>query len=159
MARRAWSGMGAGFDDCGAFKGMGDFFDDAFKGFGDLFGGGQRPDAEAEDWTPAVDIVEREGSVEIFAEIPGVTEKDVNISVTGNVITLRGEKKRVEGGDEGKEHHHRTEREYGSFRRSFTLPAGLQLDAVKATYRDGVLVISVPKTEHSQSREIRVDVE
>ena len=156
MARRAWR---AGFDDCGAFKGMGGFFDDAFEGFGDLFAGCQHPEAEAGDWTPAVDIVETEDNVEISAEIPGVSQTDVNISVTSNVLTVRGEKKRGEGGDEGKENHHRTERDFGSFSRSFTLPSDLQLDVVNATYRDGVLVICIPKTEQSQSRETRIDVE
>ena len=114
--------------------------------FGNLFdsyGGGT--DTEETAWMPTVDISETENGYEIRAELPGVAEDEVNVSVTDNVLTVKGEK-RQEAETEGK-NYHRVERRYGSFQRSFTLPRHIETDAIKAESEDGVWTLSIPKPE------------
>ncbi|MBU0690388.1 Hsp20/alpha crystallin family protein, partial [bacterium] len=103
---------------------------------------------------PNVDIVENEDSYEIHAELPGVTEEEVNVTLNNNVLTLSGEKKQ-EVKDE-KENFVRVERTYGKFERSFSLPSNIQADKVDANYKDGVLSIKVPKAEEAKSRSIKI---
>lgn len=123
--------------------------------FGDLFvsheGG---TDAEEISWIPTVDISETENGYEIRAELPGVSEDDVNVSVTDNVLTLKGEK-RQEAETEGK-NYRRVERRYGSFQRRFTLPSEVKTDDIKAKFSDGVLVLSIPKPEAVKPTEISI---
>ena len=144
MVRTTWIDMDKVFDNFGAF--------------GDFFGGSRHghPEAEATDWVPPVDILETEEGVEILAEIPGVSQGDINISLTNNVLTLKGEKKQI---SEGVENSRRAERKYGSFHRSFTLPLDRQLDDVRATFKDGVLTIFIPGTKQAKPREIEISIE
>ncbi len=114
--------------------------------FGGLFAlqeGGT--DTEETSWMPTVDISETENGYEIRAELPGVSENDVNVSVTDNVLTVKGEKRQEEE-TEGKDYH-RVERRYGSFQRSFALPRHIETDAIKAGFKDGVLTLGIPKPE------------
>ncbi len=114
--------------------------------FGDLFASHEdETDTEETSWMPTVDISETENGYEIRAELPGVSQNDVNVSVTDNVLTVKGEK-RQEAETEGKDYH-RVERRYGSFQRSFTLPRHIETDAIKAGFKDGVLTLSIPKPE------------
>ena len=123
--------------------------------FGDLFGSHEGgTDAAETSWMPTVDISETEKSYEIRAEIPGVSEKDVNVSVTDNLLTLKGEKHQEEE-TEGK-NYHRVERMYGSFQRNFKLPADVATDSIKAEYNDGVLMLSIPKSDVAKPTEIPV---
>lgn len=123
--------------------------------FGDLFAPHEgRTDAEETSWMPTVDISETENGYEIRAELPGVSEEDVNVSVTDNVLTVKGEK-RQEGETEGK-NYHRVERHYGSFQRSFTLPRHIETDAIKAEFKDGVLTLGIPKAEVTKPTEIPI---
>jgi HSP20 family protein len=91
------------------------------------------------------------------ADLPGVNAKDVKITVSGDTLSLRGERKREDKKTEGS--LHRIERSYGSFERSFTLGAPVRADQVRAAYRDGVLEIRVPKADEARAREIEVQVE
>ena len=125
--------------------------------FGDLFApheGGT--EAEETAWMPTVDISETENGYEIRAELPGVSEDDVNVSVTDNVLTVKGEKRQEEE-TEGK-NYHRVERRYGSFQRSFTLPRHIEIDAIKAEFKDGVLTLGIPKAEVAKPTEIPIAV-
>ena len=123
--------------------------------FGDLFApheGGT--DMTETSWMPTVDISETENGYEIRAELPGVSEDDVNVSVTDNVLTVKGEKRQEEE-TEGK-NHHRVERRYGSFQRSFTLPRHIETDAINAEFKDGVLTLGIPKAEVAKPTEISI---
>ena len=112
-----------------------------------------------QDWaslTPPVDVEETPEAYVFRADLPGVSSKDVKVTVIGDTLTLRGERKREEKQDEGS--LHRIERMYGSFERSFTLGTPVRSDQVKAAYRDGVLEIRVPKADEARPREIEVQV-
>lgn len=125
--------------------------------FGDLFASdADETDTEKTSWMPTVDISETENGYEIRAELPGVSEEDVNVSVTDNVLTVKGEK-RQEVETEGKDYH-RVERRYGSFQRSFTLPRHIETDAIKAGFKDGVLTLGIPKAEVAKPTEIPIKV-
>jgi len=106
--------------------------------------------------TPPVDIEETSEGYLIRADLPGMTEKDVKVSLVGDTLTLRGERKREVESKSG--NVHRTERLFGTFERSFTLPTPVRGDKVKASYRNGVLEVSVPKAEEAKVREIEVQV-
>jgi HSP20 family protein len=111
------------------------------------------------DWAalaPAVDVEETPDGYVFHADLPGVDAKDVKITVNGDTLTLRGERKREEKKTEGS--LHRFERSYGVFERAFTLGTPVRPDQVKASYKNGVLEIRVPKAEEAKSREIEVQV-
>lgn len=106
-------------------------------------------------WVPAVDIAETtEKTIVVKAELPEMRREDIKVSFENNVLTIEGQRtlKREESG----ETYHRVERGYGSFRRSFTMPATVDAGAVAADYKDGVLTITLPRREESRPRQIQV---
>lgn len=108
------------------------------------------------DWMPTVDIVENDDAFTVKAELPGVEKKDVDISIENGVLTIKGEKKsKTEQKDEKV---HRVECSYGSFVRSFTLPASVKTDKVDAKYKDGILNMTLPKSEKDTTKKIEVKV-
>ena len=110
----------------------------------------------ASAWTPVVDIAEKEDSYNVKMELPGVSKDDVKITVNGNTLTVSGEKKHEQESKEA--NYHRIERSYGAFQRSFTLPTGVRSDAIDATFKDGVLLIALPKSEEAKPKQIAVKV-
>jgi HSP20 family protein len=116
----------------------------------------QLGDVATAAWTPVVDIFEEPESVRIVAEVPGVKPEDVQILVTGNVLTIQGTKEQV--AEQKAEKVHRYERTYGSFERSFTLPATVDAEHIKATYDMGVLTLVLPKVEKAKPRQIKVEI-
>jgi HSP20 family protein len=104
---------------------------------------------------PAVDIFEKEGDIIIRAEVPGMSKGDIDVKLTGNVITLSGEKKADKG---DVDNYRRMESWYGSFSRSFTLPDTADPDRVKAEYNNGVLTIQVPRVASTKTVTIPVGV-
>jgi HSP20 family protein len=106
--------------------------------------------------TPAVDVEETPDAYVFRADLPGLTAKDVKVTVHNDTLTLRGERKREEKKSEGS--LHRVERAYGAFERSFTLGLPVRADQVKASYRDGVLEVHVPKAEEAKARDIEVQI-
>jgi HSP20 family protein len=93
----------------------------------------------------------------VKAEVPGMDAKDVNITLNDGLLTIKGEKKvEKEEKDEG---YHLTERRYGSFSRSIRLPSDIQSDKIKANYKNGLLTITMPKSEKAKTKEIKVKVE
>ena len=105
-------------------------------------------------WSPTVDISETEESYEVKAEIPGLKKEDIKLSVEDNVLTLSGERK-VEKETE-KKNYHRLERAYGKFERSFRLPREVDSESIKASYKNGVLTVQIPKSEAVKPKEIAV---
>ncbi|AEA34049.1 Hsp20/alpha crystallin family protein [Hippea maritima] len=109
------------------------------------------------DWMPAVDIYETKDSINIEVEAPGMKEDDIKINLENNTLTIYGERK-FEKKEEGK-NYYRMERSYGSFSRSFLLPDNVNVDAIKAKYKDGVLTITLPKKPESKPKEIPIEKE
>lgn len=107
-------------------------------------------------WTPSVDISETEDELIVSADLPGLNKEDIKVNVQNNVLTFSGERKQ-ETKSEGS-NYHRLERSYGFFSRSFTLPATVKTDEIKAAYKDGVLRLTLPKAEEAKPRQIAVDV-
>ena len=105
---------------------------------------------------PAVDVVERHREYKITAELPGMDRKDIELSVSDDVITIKGEKKSEL--TKQKKNVHLSERRYGSFERSFRLPEGASADGIDASYRHGVLTITLPKTSDPRSRQRKISV-
>ena len=105
-------------------------------------------------FAPAIDISEDEGKYVVTVEIPGASRDDVSLEVEENVLTVRGEKKSER--EEKKEKGHWLERTYGSFCRSFTLPADAATDRISAAHQDGVLRIEIPKVEKSKPQQIAI---
>lgn len=109
------------------------------------------------DWSPRVDISETDDEFVVKAEIPEVKKEDVKVSVDNGVLTIQGERKQ-EKEEKGKKFH-RVERYYGNFVRSFTLPDNVDEAKVKASFKDGVLNLQIPKTAGSKPKAIDVKVE
>lgn len=117
-------------------------FDEFFDGFGlTPFVG---------DFVPQVDMVENDREFKVSVELPGLEEKDVNVTLAHNLLTISGEKKE-EKEDKGK-NYYRMERSYGSFRRSIPLPDEVEADKAEATFKKGVLTVNLPKTAEAQNR-------
>jgi HSP20 family protein len=107
-------------------------------------------------WMPAMDLVETEDQFVLRADLPGLSDGDVNIEVEDNVLTVSGERKSEH--ETSKEGYHRVERAFGSFSRSLTLPEGVDADAVTAGFERGVLEIRIPKPEQRKPRKIAIGV-
>jgi HSP20 family protein len=110
----------------------------------------------ARSWTPAVDILEKDGNLILRAELPGVNEKEIDLKLEGNVLTLRGERKLED--EQENNNYHRRESFYGTFSRSFTLPETVDRDHIKADYKSGVLTVTIPQRPEVKPREIPVSV-
>lgn len=106
--------------------------------------------------SPNVDVSETNGSITVTAEVPGMTKEDIKVTVKDNILTLSGEKKQEK--EEKDANYHRIERSYGSFCRSFELPTTVQFDKVKAGYKDGILKITLPKSEEVKPKEIPINI-
>ena len=109
-----------------------------------------------EEWSPSVDISQTKDKIVVKAELPGLDAKDVNVSISGDLLTIKGEKKKE--AEEKDEHHHYMERYYGSFERSFQLPVNVKTDKIEATFDKGVLKVTLPKTEEAKKKEIEIKV-
>jgi len=109
------------------------------------------------DWAPAVDIKETDQAFTIEAELPGMDKKDVKVTVQDGVLSIEGERKHEEESQDKK--LHRIERYYGSFMRRFTLPDNVDENSVKASFKDGLLTLTLQKAEPKEPKAIQVDVE
>ena len=107
-------------------------------------------------WVPPVDIFEEPDALRITAEVPGVSPDNLKISLENNVLSIHGTKEQV--AQERSERVHRYERTYGAFERSFTLPATVDANNIKASYEHGVLTLTLPKIEKAKPRQIEVKV-
>jgi HSP20 family protein len=107
-------------------------------------------------WAPAVDIYETENELVLKADLPDVNEKDLDIRIESNILTLRGERKFEEKVKE--DNYLRVERTYGSFSRSFSLPSTVDSGSIKADYKNGVLTVELPKRAESKPRQVKINV-
>ncbi len=125
--------------------------------FDNFFGLEKRgEDIDMVRWAPRVDIVEANGGYELHADLPGMKKEDIKIEIQENMLTLRGERKLEE---EKKDQNFRlTERFYGQFIRTFTLPENVNRDMIEAEFKDGVLRLAIPKVEKAKPKEIEVKV-
>jgi len=122
--------------------------------FDDFFTTGKREGLVEAGWYPAVDVLEDTDKFTLKAEVPGLTEKDVQIAVEENAISIRGEKK--EEKEEKGMHYHKLERSYGAFSRNFQLPSNVNREQISAQYRDGILEITLPKTTQSKPKIVEI---
>ena len=135
-------------------KEMNELFESFFRGwhmpsFGDL-GDWQ------EDFTPHIDVKESEKDIHITAELPGMDENDIDVSLTGDALTLKGEKK--EERNEKEKNYWHVERRYGAFHRVLPLPEGIDMEKIDATFKRGVLHISIPKKEQIDSSAKKITI-
>jgi HSP20 family protein len=122
-----------------------------------FFGEVPSPDLAGGTWEPRLDMSETKDTLTIKAELPGLESKDLDVSVSGDVLTIKGERKQEK--DEKDEQRHIVERIYGAFVRMVRLPASVALDKIKANFKNGVLTINLPKTEEAKQKAIPVTVE
>jgi HSP20 family protein len=134
--------------------------------FGDLsLGGGlgsgiasdlaRLTELEASAWSPQVEVFERNGKLNIRADLPGLTKDDINVDITDNALVIRGQRQQEK--EENEEGYYRSERTYGSFYRQIPLPSGVNLEEASANFRNGVLEITLPAPERQpQSRRIEI---
>lgn len=123
--------------------------------FGRRFLPARLPD-NGHEWFPDVDIVEEADHILVRADLPGMKQEEISVEVADNALTIKGERKHESETKAGKTHH--AERSYGSFLRSFTLPAGVDAATVAAVYKNGVLEVRVPKLAEAKTKEIKVEV-
>jgi len=123
-----------------------------------LFGRPQKGDIWEEiEWLPAIDVAETKNEIVVNVEIPGMDPKEFDISVSEGTLMIKGEKKQEK--EEKEENYHLTERRYGTFIRSILLPQEVESDKIRASYKDGILKITLPKSEEAKKNEIKIKVE
>jgi HSP20 family protein len=112
------------------------------------------PFESAGQWLPSIDVAQSDGEITVRAELPGLEAQDIDLDISGDILSIRGEKK---GKEELKEENYYTrESYYGSFQRSIRLPAEVQSDKVEANFKNGILDIRLPKSEKSKSQKIQI---
>ena len=124
--------------------------------FDTLWTGGQKTAPASGTWSPSIDISETPEAYLVTAEVPGVDKKDVQVTVLENRLLIKGEKQSEVPGE--KQNTHRVERGFGAFSRSFDLPRAVEAEKISASYKDGVLRISVPKAEEAKPKQIEINV-
>jgi len=128
---------------------------DQFSRLFDAAYGGRQPESFG-DWSPSLDAFEDKDKYVVSVEVPGLKKEDINVVVHEGVLTVSGERKSEKDVKAGTVH--RTERYYGKFSRSVTLPSAVKADQVAASYKDGVLTVEVPKAEEAKPKSIEVKV-
>lgn len=123
-------------------------FDDSFRG--------RWNESALTTWAPAVDIFETENELVVKADLPDIAEKDLDVRVENNMLTIQGERKFEETVD--KDNYLRVERAYGSFTRSFALPNTVDADKIRAEYKNGVLTVQLPKRAEAKPKQVKVQV-
>ena len=107
------------------------------------------------DWNPSIDVSESDEVIVVKAEVPGVSPEDIDISLDDNNLIISGEKKQES--EEKERNYYRVERSYGSFRRSIALPSAADVDSIKASSKDGILSIVIPKSDERKNRKIEIE--
>ena len=124
--------------------------------FEDTLTRGRSGQAELAAWAPAVDIYETETELVVKADLPDLQEKDIDVRVENNTLTIRGERKFEK--DVTEDNYLRVERAYGSFTRSFSLPNTVKTEGIRAEYRNGVLTVRMAKREESKAKQVKINV-
>lgn len=118
------------------------------------FKGDQTLESVRGNWFPAIDISEDQNHISVKADLPGLRKEDIQVSLDNNILTIRGERKTEQ--DKKEKNYHRVERSYGVFERSFNLGSSVDGAKVNAVYNDGVLEITIPKSEAAKPKQIEV---
>ena len=124
--------------------------------FGDIFDDSSMMSASSGSFVPQFNISETDTAFEVSTELPGMEEKDIDISIENKILSIEGEKHFEEEKDE--KNYHLTERRYGSFKRSFALPEGLALDKIEAKFKNGVLTMHLPKTDEGKKKVTKIKI-
>jgi len=106
------------------------------------------------EWMPTLDVLENKDDIVVKVDIPGVDPNEIDLSISGDTLYIKGERKREVGRED--ENYHTIERGYGRFSRKVILPTSVNIENIKASYKDGVLVVRLPKLEKKKSAEIRI---
>jgi HSP20 family protein len=136
---------------------------DLQKEINNLFGNSLSHSLEKKDafeggfWAPAVDIHDEKDKYLIKANLPGVKENEIDILVDDDTLTIKGERKYEK--EQREKGCYRSERAYGTFQRSFVLPASIDANKINANYRNGVLEVSIPKTEETKKKQVKIEIE
>jgi HSP20 family protein len=138
------------------FRGLSTLHDQVNRLFNETVLRGQGEDSALTTWSPAVDIYETENELVVKADLPDVAEKDIDVRVENNLLTIRGERKFEKSVSE--DNYLRVERSYGAFSRSFSLPNTVNAEAIHAEYKNGVLTVTMPKREESKPRQVKVSI-
>ena len=127
--------------------------------FNESFGRTRDLDEEVSlnDWSPPVDIYETADGIVLKVELPGVNKDDVSVEVKDNVLTLKGE--RLLDPKIKDEHYYRKERSFGKFNRSFSLQETIKPDLIKASFKEGVLTVEIPRPEEKKAKQVTVDID
>ena len=131
--------------------------DEVNRLFDDFFSGGLLSPPARGEWMPALDVSETNTQVVVKAEVPGIDPKDIDVSITGDMLVIKGEKKEETSKED--RNYQRMERRYGYFERAVTLPASVDASKVVANYKNGILSITVDKKEESKGRNVQIKVE
>ncbi len=110
------------------------------------------------DWLPSIDVDENEKEFNVTAELPGMEEKDITVTLENSILTIAGEKKEEREEKDEKRNRYHSERHYGSFSRSISLPEEIKQDKIKAKFKNGVLSIMIPKDESAEKKRISIKV-
>lgn len=122
----------------------------------DRFWSGQVEPMPLSRWVPALDVCESGDEIRVQAEVPGIDPADIDVSIEGNVLTIRGEKKAER--EDSAEDYHRIERQYGTFSRSIPLASEVDAEKIEAVFRNGVLNVRLPKHESAKPKQVKIDV-
>ena len=156
MAMESWRPFGTAVERWEPFRDLNRIQGEVHRLFGSFVGYPSTVPAGERMWAPLADMGETKDDLVVTFELPGAREKEVGVSITGDMLTVKGKRKLDhELKDEG---YYRLERVHGKFERSVPLPIPVQADKVKATYRDGVLEIRLPKAEEMKAKEIKIDI-
>lgn len=137
------------------FREMTSLRDDMDRFFESFFG--RYPKERIEGfWAPSLDIAEDKDGFSVKVELPGMKKEDIKISIAGDTLAISGER-RHEFEEKGRTYH-RIERAYGQFKRTVTLPTEVETSRTKASYEDGILTLSLPKSERAKAKEIAIEV-
>lgn len=155
MAMERWRPFGS-VERWPSFRSLSDIQTEMNRMFDSVFGQPAAVATAERIWAPVCDMWETKDDLVVSFELPGISEKDVTVAITGDVLSVRGER-RWENAQKD-DSYHRIERVYGKFERSVELPMPVQADKVKATYRDGLLSVHLPKAEEVKPREIKINI-
>src|SRR6202521_1473696 len=138
------------------FRGLNTLQEQVNRLFEDNFARSRSGQAELASWAPAVDIYGTENELVVKADLPDVQEKEIDVRVENNTLTIRGERKF--SSDVNEDNYLRVERAYGPFTRSFSLPNKVNSEGLRAEYRNGVLTLHMAKLEESKPKQIKISV-
>ena len=138
------------------FRDLRNMHDEMDRMFSTFWGGPGHGLMEAVAWTPTVDMYEEDNNLVVKAELPGLKKGDASVSLAENTLTIKGERKLEK--EEKRDHYFQFESGHGRFQRVLRLPFPVKVDEVKAVYEEGVLKITLPKSEVSKTREIKIEL-